>query len=111
MLERMELKKKLIVRLKKQEEVFAVKTMHLLSYSLAAGTDLRIGPNMHRVHKEAYLVVIDEAPGAYWTHPVRYELYDVETGEVQVINEKYPLENQAINAQLEVLHSPGNLEI
>jgi hypothetical protein len=110
MFERQELKNNLITRLKNRKREFAMKSVHLSYFSLAAETDLRIGPNVYRVHEESHLVVIDEVPGAYWTHPVRYELHALGTGEVRVINEKYPLANQAFYSQLEILHTPVEQE-
>lgn len=101
-----DLKRKLNFRLAKEKDVFKRKSMHFLERPLAAGTVLRIGPNKHNVKTDSYLVVIDEAPGAYWTHPVSYEFHNVENNGIRIIREQYPLEDNDINAQLEALNIP-----
>jgi hypothetical protein len=101
-----ELRRKLRYRIETEPREFATKSVHLLERPLPEGTSLQIGPNRHRVPNEAFLVIIDEAPGAFWTHPVRYELHDVATGEVRVIPEKYPLESPDVKAELVALHIP-----
>lgn len=99
-------RKKLQYRVEMEKREFATKSVYLLERPLQKGTTLRIGPHLHDIPKEAFLVIIDEAPGAYWTHPVRYELHDVATGEVHTIHEQYPLESPDIQAELVPLHIP-----
>jgi hypothetical protein len=101
-----ELRKSLESRVKKERREFATKSLHVLESPLKAGTTLVIGPNKYQVPKNSFLVVIDEAPGAYWTHPVRYELHGVEKGDVTVIQEKYPLQEPDLEAKLVPLHIP-----
>ena len=106
MLDIEKLRKKLKYRLEKEKREFATKSMHLVESPLKAGTELFVGPHKYPVPKDTFLVIIDEAPGAYWTHPVRYELHDIETGEVTVIHEEYPLEMPDIKEELVTLHTP-----
>jgi hypothetical protein len=101
-----ELRKKLMFRLRKGKREFATKSMHFVEHPLKAGTELLIGPNKYQVDRDAFLVIIDEAPGAFWTHPVCYELHEVETGEVRIIREKYPLEKPELEFELVALHIP-----
>ncbi len=101
-----ELQKKLRYRIETEKREFATRSVHLLERALQAGTTLHIGPHRHDVPQEAFIVIIDEAPGAYWTHPVRYELHDVATGKVRVIREQYPLESPDVKAELVALHIP-----
>jgi len=100
------LKAKLKDRLTKQKNDFAAKAVHFVKTPLKQGVELAIGPNRHRVDRKSFLVIIDEAPGAYWTHPVSYELHDVETDEVRVIREQYPLEKPSFKGSLVTLHAP-----
>ena len=106
MFDKGELRRKLMARLSEQKQTFATRSMHLLERPLEAGMELAIGPHKYPVDEEAFLVVIDEAPGAFWTHPVRYELHDVKTGEVRVIQEEFPLEHTDLQAELVALHIP-----
>jgi hypothetical protein len=106
MLDIEKLKKKLKHRLEKEKREFATKSMHLVESPLKAGTELLVGPSKYSVPKDTFLVIIDEAPGAYWTHPVSYELHDIETGEITVIHEKYPLKMPEIEEELVALHMP-----
>lgn len=101
-----ELRKRLRQRLDTDKREFATKTLHLLERPLRSGTALRIGPNQYDVLKDAFLVIVDEDPGAYWTHPVRYELHEVATGDVRVMNEQYPIESPDVKAELVALHLP-----
>ncbi len=101
-----ELRRKLRYRIETEKDEFATRSVHLLERALQSGTTLRIGPHDHNISKEAFLVIIDEAPGAFWTHPVRYELHDVATGEMRVIQEQYPLESPDVKAELVALHIP-----
>jgi hypothetical protein len=100
------IKKRIISRIAEEKREFATRSVHLLERPLDAKEKLLIGPHTYEVENEAFLVVIDEAPGAFWTHPVCYELHEVETGEVIKIREKYPLENKNIKAELTELHIP-----
>jgi len=101
-----EVRKRLLHRVERQSKDFAMSSMHFLGRPLEVGTVLQIGPNKYRVPEEAYLAVIDEAPGAFWTHPVCYELHGVAKGEITVIREQYPLEAPDVHAELEPLHIP-----
>ena len=101
-----ELRKKLRYRIETEPREFATRSVHLLEGTLQKGTTLRIGPHNYEVSNESFLVIIDEAPGAFWTHPVRYELHDAATGEVRAIPEKYPIESPDINARLVAVHIP-----
>lgn len=101
-----DLRRKLRYRVDTEKREFAAKSVHLLERALKEGTTLRIGPHYYEVKNDAFLVVVDEAPGAFWTHPVRYELHAVETGEVRAIPEKYPIESPDINAELIPVHIP-----
>jgi Peptidase C13 family len=101
-----DLRRKLRHRVETENREFATKSVHLLERALKKGTTIRIGPHQYDVANDAFLVVIDEAPGAFWTHPVRYELHDVATGEVRAIPEKYPIESPEINAELVPVHIP-----
>jgi hypothetical protein len=104
-------RRKLQYRVEMKKCKFATKSVYLLERPLQKGTTLRIGPHLHDIPKEAFLVIIDEAPGAYWTHPVRYELHDVATGEVHTIHEQYPLESPDIQAELVPLASPNSVRV
>ena len=106
MLNKEELRKRLLTRIKQEKREFAMKSVHFMERPMKAGIELLIGPNKYKVHKDAFLVVIDEDPGAYWTHPVCYELHDTETGEVIVIREEYPLEKPDLKAELLELYMP-----
>jgi len=106
MLNSEEMRKKLLTRLEQEKREFTMKSMHFLERPLKTGTELLIGPNKYKVHKDAFLVVVDEDPGAYWTHPVCYELHDTETEEVIVIREEYPLEKPDLKTELLELHIP-----
>lgn len=101
-----ELRRQLRNRIETGKREFATKSVHLLESALQSGTTLQIGPHRHDIPKSAFLVIIDEAPGAFWTHPVRYELHDVASGEVRVIHEQYPLEFPDVRAELIPLHIP-----
>ena len=101
-----DLKKNLFHRIETKAAEFSTRTMHMLERPLKSGTVLQIGPNRHEVKKDAYLVIIDEDPGAYWVHPVRYELHDTATGEIQAIQEEHPLESPDVGAELLALHIP-----
>ncbi len=101
-----ELQERLLSRVRQESYEFATKTIHLVERPLDAGTEIQIGPNRYQLPQDAFLVVIDEDPGAYWTHPVRYELHGVETYEVNVIQEQYPLETPALKEGLVPLHIP-----
>ena len=59
--------------------------------------------------RDAYLVIIDEAPGAFWTHPVRYEPHDADTGAITVLHEQYPLSRPTPAAKLLPVHEPPGL--
>ncbi len=102
-----ELKRKLRYRIENEPREFAESSVHLLERPLKSGTILLIGPNKYEVPNDAFLVIIDQAPGAFWTHPVRYELHDVATGEVRAIPEKYPLESPDIKGELVAVHIPN----
>ncbi|MFA5309556.1 MAG: carboxypeptidase regulatory-like domain-containing protein [Dehalococcoidales bacterium] len=101
-----ELRKQLLRRLDKEKEWFTRRSLHYLVRPLEAKTQLVIGPNKYTVGKESFLVFIDEEPGAYWTHPVRYELYETGSGKVTTIIEKFPLEAPEAAKELEALHIP-----
>lgn len=101
-----ELEKKLRYRIETGQREFATASVHIFERPLQKGTTLQIGPHRHEVPNEAFLVIIDKAPGAFWTHPVQYELHEVESGEVRVIPEKYPLESPDVKGELIALHIP-----
>ncbi len=101
-----ELKQRLLARMSRESYTFANQSIHLVERSLPAGTEIQIGPNQYQVPQDAFLVVIDEDPGAYWTHPVRYELHEVESYGVTVIHDEYPLETQELKEGLSALHVP-----
>lgn len=105
-LTREELTNKLIARVARAPREYSTKTIHLVEKTIPARTPLRIGPDLHDVAAESFLVIIDEAPGAYWTHPVKYELHDVESGGVRVIASKYPLETSEYADDLVAVHIP-----
>lgn len=101
-----ELRKKMQYRIEKNKEEFSRISLHLLERPLSSDTVLHIGPHRYEVTEKSFLVVIDEAPGAFWTHPVRYELYTEAKGEVRVIHEEYPLESPDVAAEMVLLHKP-----
>lgn len=101
-----ELKQRLLNRVNQDNKTFAKQSIHLVESPVAAGTEIQVGPNQYPVPQNAYLVVIDEDPGAYWTHPVRYELHEVESYGVTVIHDQYPLETPDLKANLTALHIP-----
>ena len=101
-----QLQSKLEKRVQTQKQEFATKSLHLLKRPLTSGTKLQIGRKNYEVSKDAFLVIIDEAPGAYWTHPVTYELHEVATGEVHTIHEKYPVESPDVESELIPIHIP-----
>ncbi|MCP3960633.1 MAG: hypothetical protein GY719_22550 [bacterium] len=101
-----ELRRKLQLRLQSRKSDFTHKSIHYAERPLDKATELLIGPNAYPVERESYLVVIDEAPGAFWTHPVSYELHETETGEVTVIHEQYPLESPNLEVEMVALHIP-----
>ncbi|MGJ5818703.1 carboxypeptidase-like regulatory domain-containing protein [Paludibaculum fermentans] len=105
-LTREELTGKLLARVAREPREFSTKTIHLVERAMPARTMLHIGSDQEEVTSESFLVIIDEAPGAYWTHPVRYELHDVETGAIRVIQSKYPLENPEFTDEIVAVHIP-----
>lgn len=101
-----DLKRRLGSRLRQKRQDFATRSIHLVEEPLLKGLKLRVGPHDYEVPEEAFLVVVDEAPGAFWTHPVRYELHHVENGETTVIPEQYPLEDGELKERMVAFFVP-----
>ncbi len=83
-------------RLKGRERV-AVSIMHT---PIKGGTALKIGYNTYKIDKDAYLVFIDLVHDANFSHPVIYELHNVEDGSVRIIEEEFPIADPALERTL-----------
>jgi hypothetical protein len=83
-------------RLKGRERV-AVFIRHT---PLKAGTDLRIGGKIYKVEKDAYLVFTDLMHQANFTHPVIYELHNLQDGSVRIIEEEFPIADPELERSL-----------
>lgn len=88
---------------------FTRAAVHVVDPPVARGAVLSIGPNRYPVQADSWLVVIDEAPGAYWAHPVRYELHDRDTGQVTVVHEQFPLQHPGVGAKMVAVKEPPGL--
>jgi len=98
------LKKKLNARLQKGE--FKGKSVSLSGKPIKAGITLRMGPRSYTVFNDTFLVIIDEAPGAFWEHPVLYELHEIKTGKMIPIYEKRWLSNPDKYPALKLIYHP-----
>ncbi|MFC1855910.1 hypothetical protein ACFL2A_05155 [Thermodesulfobacteriota bacterium] len=67
---------------------------------LKAGTALQIGYDTYKVEKEAFLVFIDLRYNANFSHPVIYELHNVEDGKVRTIEAEFPIADPKIEQSL-----------
>lgn len=83
-------------RLKGRERV-AVFIRHI---PLKGGTELRIGYNTYKVEKDAFLVFIDLQHDANFSHPVLYELHNLEDGSVRTIEEEFPIADPELEQSL-----------
>ncbi len=66
-------------------------------------SNMRIGFTNYSVVEPAYLVMIDEAPGAFWNHPVVYELHALHSDEVREIYEDSQVTKPSIS-KLKILY-------
>jgi hypothetical protein len=67
---------------------------------LRRGTTLQIGRNRYKVEKDAYLVYVNLMHHANYSHPVIYELHNVEDGSVRMIEEEWPIADREIERTL-----------
>ena len=67
---------------------------------LKAGTDLPIGRKKHKVDQDSFLVFVDLQYGANFAHAVLYELHNVNTGKIKVIEEQFPITDPEIEKSL-----------
>jgi len=74
---------------------------------MKAGSELRIGPRSYKIEKESFLVYIDLMHDANFTHPVIYELHNVEDGSVKIIEEEFPIADPEIERSLIPQILPG----
>lgn len=77
---------------------------------LKAGSELRIGPNNYKVEGDSYLVFIDLRHQANFTHPVLYELHNLNDGSIKTIEEKFPIADLEIERSLIPHILPGEEE-
>lgn len=83
-------------RLKGRERV-SVSIKHV---PLEAGKELKIGYNTYKVEKAAYLVFIDLLHDGNFSHPVIYELHNLEDGSVRTIEEEFPIADPELERSL-----------
>ena len=74
---------------------------------LEADFELRIGYNTHKIEKSSYLVFIDLMYQANFSHPVLYELHNIEDGSVRTIEEKWPIADPELERTLIPFILPG----
>jgi len=74
------------------------------------GSELRIGPNNYKVEGDSYLVFIDLRHEANFTHPVLYELHNLNDGSIKTIEEKFPIADPEIERSLIPHILPGEEE-
>jgi hypothetical protein len=54
------------------------------------GKELVIGKNRYRMTSDTIVVFVDDEPGKNWAHDCHYLFFDVQTGEVKEIPERFP---------------------
>jgi hypothetical protein len=74
---------------------------------LKAGMQLRIGYNTYKIEKEAFLVFVDLVHDANFSHPVLYELHNLEDGSIRTIKEEWPLADPGFEKSLVPHILPG----
>ena len=75
-------------------------SVYMYSFPLKGGHELRIGPNRYKIENDSYLVFVDLMHDANFTHPVRYELHNVNDGSVRSIEEEFPIADPEIERKL-----------
>ena len=96
---------------RKKNKEFEGKAVYHSTEFCPKGTKLRIGRKTHRVKNDSHLVLIDESPGAFFRHPVSYELHETGSGNVIRFTEMRWLNPSQDHPPMEMHHSPVHVPV
>lgn len=54
------------------------------------GSELTVGRNKYEMASDTIVVFVDEEPGKNWAHKCRYLFFDVQSGDVEEVRERFP---------------------
>ena len=92
----MEIEKPTVEKVRKEilermtDEDRRTKAFYIDEKILKKDKELIVYKNKYKVDTDSIVVFVDEEPGANWAHKCRYLLFDVNTGKVREIPEKFP---------------------
>jgi len=73
------------------------------------GKELVIGKNKYHVAFDTIMVFVDEEPGKNWAHNCRYLFFDVHTGNVKEVHERFPPSLTKLPPTFQVIWKPEGI--
>ena len=73
------------------------------------GKELVVGKNKYRMISDTIVVFVDDEPGKNWAHNCRYLFFDVHTGNVKEVHERFPPSLTELPRTFRVIWKPNGI--